>query len=95
MVRCPHCGNLPISMRTAALFEPPFDGRAKCPVCGAQSRIKLTVSSFLLPMYLFSRGAFGLLFHVHLNSGLLWEVAILLALLVLQIQLIAYKEWRS
>lgn len=92
MYRCPHCGNLSISIRTAALFKPPFDGRATCPACRAQSKIKLTIFSFLLPIYLFSRGALGLLFHLHFNWGLLVEVAIMAVLFFLQIQLISYKE---
>lgn len=92
MYRCPHCGKLSISIRTAALFKPPFDGRARCPVCGTQSRIKLTIYSFLLPIYLFSRGTLGLLFHLHFDFGLFQEVAIMAVLLFLQIQLISYKE---
>lgn len=92
MYRCPHCGNLSISATSAALFKPPFDGRAKCPTCGAQLRIKLTVFSFLLPVYLFSRGALGLLFHLHFDFGLFWEVAIVTVLFFLQIRLITYKE---
>jgi predicted RNA-binding Zn-ribbon protein involved in translation (DUF1610 family) len=95
MYRCPHCGKLSISTRAAALFRPPFDGRARCPVCGKQLRVKLTVFSFLLPMYLFSRGAIGLVFDFHFDFGLFWEVAIMAVLFFLQIRLIAYKEERS
>lgn len=92
MYRCPHCSNLSVSIRTAALIKPPFDGRAKCPVCGTQLKMKLTLFSFLLPIYLFSRATLGLLFHVHFDLGWFLEVAIMAVLFFLQIQLISYKD---
>lgn len=92
MYKCPHCGNPSISMKTAALFKLPFDGRALCPVCGTQLRMKWTVSRFLFPIYLFVRAVLGLVFHVHFDLGFVGEMTVAVLLVVLQIRLISYEE---
>lgn len=91
MYKCPHCGNPSISMRTAALFKPPFDGRAVCPTCGMHLRMRWTVSRFLLPVYLLVRSVLGLVFNVHFDLGFVGEMTVAVLLLVLQFRLISYK----
>lgn len=95
MYTCPHCGNASISIRSAALFKPPFDGRTVCPACGTHLRLKWTVFSFLLPMYLLSRSALGLLFHLRFDLGGAGEIMVLSILAVLQIRCISYREARN
>jgi hypothetical protein len=92
MYTCPHCGNLSISVRTAALFKPPFDGRAVCPICKAHLRMRWTVSRFLLPIYLFARSALGLLFNVHADLGFIGEMTVVVILVALQLRFISYRE---
>ena len=90
MYRCPHCRDLSISWR--AQFSPPFDGRTKCPSCGAELKIKLKVSNLLLAIYLGGRGLLGLLFDIRFDPGLFWEIWIVVILAFLQVRLSAYRE---
>ena len=92
MYKCPHCGGWSISV--AVLFSPPFTGQTKCTVCGAELKVKVTVFSFLLPIYAVSRSTLGLLFHIRFDLGFWGEIAVLVALAFLQIGLISYKEVR-
>lgn len=89
MYRCPHCRNFSISW--TAQLSPPF-GRTKCPICGAELKIKLKFSNFILPVYLAGRGILGFLFNVRFDAGFFGEVAILITLALLQIWLSSYKE---
>jgi len=93
MYRCPHCGDLSISGATQ--FSPPFDGRVKCPTCGAELKVKITLANFILPAYLMSRSLMGLLFHIHIDLDVFWEMTIVLILAFLQIRLSTYEEVRK
>lgn len=90
MYMCPHCRHFSISWR--AQLSPPFDGRTTCPCCGARLKIKLKVSNFLIPIYLFGRATLGMLFHLRFDAGFVGETAIAIILCVLQIRLMAYEE---
>jgi hypothetical protein len=74
-----------------AQLSPPI-GRTTCPICGADLKIKLKFSNFLLPVYFGVRGTLGLLFNVRFDAGFFGEIAIVVTLALLQIWLTAYKE---
>lgn len=90
MIRCPHCGKQSIS--TIAQLCRPFDNRTTCPACGAKLKIRMKLSNFILPIYLFCRGMLGLLLGIHVNAGFAAEMAAVLMFFFLQIRLIEYKE---
>jgi len=90
MYRCPHCGKQSIS--TIAQLCRPFDNQTTCPACGANLKIRMKLSNFILPIYLFCRGMLGLVFGIHFDAGLLGEMAIALMLFFLQVSLIEYRE---
>lgn len=89
MYRCPRCRNL--SIPWTAQLSPPFN-RTRCPSCGAELKLKLRFSNFLLPIYLFGRGMLGLVFNVRFDIGFFWELAIVVTLGLLQVWLSAYKD---
>lgn len=90
MYQCPRCGGSSISV--AVLFSPPFTGETKCRVCGAELKVKVTVFSFLLPIYAVSRATLWFAFHINFDIGFWANTAILVILGFLQIRLISYKE---
>ncbi|QJD99553.1 hypothetical protein HH212_05545 [Massilia forsythiae] len=55
-------------------------------------KIKLKVSNFLIPIYLFGRATLGMFFHLRFDAGFVGETAIAIILCVLQIRLMAYEE---
>jgi predicted RNA-binding Zn-ribbon protein involved in translation (DUF1610 family) len=92
MYKCPHCGNRSISIGTAALFKPPFDGSAVCPICGTHLRLRWTISRFLFPLYMLTRSVLGLAFHINFDLGFVREMTIAVILVVLQFLFMSYKE---
>lgn len=92
MYKCPHCGKSTISMKAAALFKPPFDGRAICPTCRTHLRMRWTVSRFLLPIYLLTRSVLGLLFNIRFDLGFMGEITVAVILVALQLRFISYKK---
>jgi predicted RNA-binding Zn-ribbon protein involved in translation (DUF1610 family) len=90
MYRCPHCGKQSIS--TIAQLCRPFDNCTTCPACGTKLKIRMKLSNFILPIYLFCRSLLGLLLGIHINAGFPAEMAALLMFFFLQIRLIEYKE---
>jgi predicted RNA-binding Zn-ribbon protein involved in translation (DUF1610 family) len=90
MYRCPRCGDLSISGATQ--FSPPFDGRTKCPTCGAELKVKHKSSNFILPLYLIGRSTLSLLFGIRFELDFVWDTLILVTLLFIQIRFIAYVE---
>lgn len=92
MYKCPHCGYRSILIGTAALFKPPFDGSAVCPICGTHLRLRWTISRFLLPLYMLIRSVLGLAFHVHFDLGFVGEMTIAVILVVLQFRFMSYKD---
>jgi len=90
MYQCPHCGKQSIS--TIAQLCRPFDNRTTCPACGAKLKIRMKLSNFILPIYMFCRSMLGLVFGMHFDAGLPAEMAAVLMFFFLQIRLIEYKE---
>lgn len=93
MYRCPHCSDLSISGATQ--LSPPFDGRVKCSTCAAELKVKIKLTNFILPAYFMSRSLMGLLFHIHIDLDIFWEMTIVLILAFLQIRLSTYEEVRK
>lgn len=50
MYTCPNCQDLSVS--ALSQFSPPFDGRTKCPTCGAILKIRRSPLNFLFPAYI-------------------------------------------
>lgn len=50
MYTCPHCHDLSVS--ALSQFSAPFDGRAKCPTCGAILKVARSPLNFLFPAYI-------------------------------------------
>ena len=90
MYNCPHCHNRSIS--GAVLLSPPFTGQTTCPACGAALKIRPTVFSFLLPIYLVGRATLGMLFDLRFDLGFFGEMAVLAILAFLQLRLIVYQK---
>jgi uncharacterized protein (DUF983 family) len=86
MYRCPHCRKQSIS------WTGQLSPRTTCPSCGAELKIKLKFSNFLLPIYFAGRAILGLAFHVHFDVGIFWEAAIVVTLATVQIWLSVYRE---
>ena len=93
MYTCPHCGDLSISAVTQ--LSPPFNGRAKCPTCGTEVKVKQKASNYILPIYFLGRSVLSLLFGVRFDVGWFWEMAILVILAFLQVRFSSYEEVRS
>lgn len=90
MQRCPHCGQLSISVFSP--LAPPYDGRVRCARCSAVVKVKKRLLNFLLPIYFLLRGFVGLVFGVHLDLSFSAEMSLVVAVFLLQLKLLTYED---
>lgn len=85
MYRCPHCRNK--SIPTSALWA--YQARSTCKACGAEVRMRIKPSTFLLPAFLLARAVAGIAFDLRLAFAT--EMVVMVALVMLQFYLFEFR----
>jgi hypothetical protein len=89
MYQCPQCQDL--SLSNASTLFMTLDGTTTCPTCRTTLRIKRKPTNYLLIAYMCLRAILGSALPGGYNVGILIELSVMIALLVVQFLLMEYE----